>query len=318
MKRQTKLLFLAMVLMVMATAAFVVAKLSPENEDTFEDTSVAILSLDTETVSALSWSYEGESLTFAYADGAWYYPEDSTFPLDDSYLDDMVDELSDVVANRTIEAVTDLSQYGLEDAVCTISVTADAVTTEIRIGNENSLGGQRYLSLGDGMVYLVDALLLDEFSYGLYDLVRKEPIPPMTNVSDVRVKTGTQTLSLTKQTVGESYAWQAGDQFLDTELTDAFVETVTHMSWDACVDYKADDILTEYGLDVPMVSVAVAYIEPAAADETSVEKVDFAVEIGSRTGEFCYARLAGSEMVYLIDGTICDVLLQTTVESLIS
>lgn len=60
-----------------------------------------------------------------------------------------------------------------------ITVTAEAETT-IDIGDETSLDGLRYVSIGDGNVYLVSSDLLTNFSYGLYDLVAKETLPDMS------------------------------------------------------------------------------------------------------------------------------------------
>lgn len=93
----------------------------------------------------------------------------------------MVQALKEIQAAKTIENVEDLSEYGLEDAVCSITVQGEK-EYQLAIGEETGLGGQRYLSIGDGNVYLVDASLLDTFALGLYDIVEKETIPSMTDL----------------------------------------------------------------------------------------------------------------------------------------
>ena len=130
----------------------------------------------------------------------------------------------------------------------------------------------------------------------------------------------------------DGYVWfyKDGDDYLtlDTALTNAFTGKITGLAWGECVNYKAnDDDLKAYGLAEP---------RPLSRWTTSkaprVHKHDqqrrqhytdtqgpehtFRLEIGSYIDDKCYARIAGSQMVYLIDGTICDNLLHATYESL--
>ena len=176
MKRGRKLLLLALV--VMAGASIAAIKMNPgeSGEDSSEE-STAIYTVDAESVTKLSWTYNGETVTLVDAGDGWMYEDDRNFPLDESCLDDMLSAISTVTASKVIEDVEDLAQYGLEDPVCSVTVTTGK-TSELRIGNETGLGGQRYLSLGDGNVYLVDSSLLSSFSYDLYSIIQKESFPP--------------------------------------------------------------------------------------------------------------------------------------------
>ena len=61
---------------------------------------------------------------------------------------------------------------------------------QLAIGEKTALGGQRYLSIGDGNVYLVDASLLDTFALGLRrTLWKKETIPSMTDLRGGQITT---------------------------------------------------------------------------------------------------------------------------------
>ena len=103
--------------------------------------------------------------------------------------------ISTVTASKAIEDVEDLAQYGLEDPVCSVTVTAGK-TSKLRIGNETGLGGQRYLSLGDGNVYLVDSSLLSSFSYDLYSIIQKESIPSMSDIRSFVVDDGSRQFTI--------------------------------------------------------------------------------------------------------------------------
>lgn len=335
MSRGKKLMGLLLVLVVLAGAAFAAKRLNPENQETEEETEtgVSVFTLDADSVTALSWTYGEESLTFEQSDGGWVYGEDSGFPLDSTYIETMLAALSDVTASKTIEDPEDLAQYGLEEPACTVSVTAGE-TTQLVIGDETELGGSRYLSLGDGNVYLVDTALLDSFSYGLYDLLEQEDIPSMTEVRSLSVDTGSQALEIqyledSGLAYSDEYVWfleqEEGYLTLDTELTEALIANVTGLTWDECVNYQADeDDLAAYGLGGDGTTVTVGYMEQTQVEtgetdeddspvyETVESEESFVLELGSLDSEGCYARMGGSGMVYRIDASVAESLLYTT------
>lgn len=341
MTRGKKLFVLLLALVILTGVTLLVAHLVPdEDESTAEDTSYIIFSLDPDQVTQLSWTYEGSTVTLTKDENSnWSYPDDEAFPLDASYPDAMVQALKEVSATKTIEPPENLADYGLEEAACAISVTAGDSTYELRIGDETGLGGQRYLSLGDGNVYLVDADLLEDFSLGLYDIVSMESIPSMTDLTSVSIEatSGTLTLDYLEDSglaYSDQYTWfwnQDGEETaLDTDLAEDLVSTVTSLTWNACVDYQADeDSLGTYGLDIPAATITVEYTESTQAAtnetdengdpiyETQETSATFVLELGDYDGDTCYARISGSSMVYRVDGTVADTLLAAKGEDLL-
>lgn len=330
MTRGKKLVLLLLVLAILMVATILVMELVPDDQTSEEETAYTIFTLDMDQVTGLSWTYDGEEVTLARdEENNWTYPADGAFPLDQSYPDAMVQTLSEIQAYRTIENPEDLSSYGLEDPLCAITVEADQ-TWQLALGDETSLGGQRYLSLGDGKVYLVDADLLDDFALGLYDIVEQETIPSMTEVTNVQIQAGDSTLTLdyleeSGLAYSDQYVWfwnQDGEETaLDTSLTESLVQTVTDLSWNRCVAYQAtEEQLSQWGLDAPAVTVTVSYVESSQVEtnqtdengdpvyETQETAKTFTLELGDYDGDACYARLAGSSMVYQVDGTVRDTL----------
>ena len=115
MTRKNRLSLLLLALVVVCAAAAAAVLLSPE-ESVEEDTSFPVLELEAEDITQLSWSYGGQTQSFAYdPEDGWSYPADSAFPLDPALLDSMADALSQLTAYRAIEGAEDLSQYGLEE-----------------------------------------------------------------------------------------------------------------------------------------------------------------------------------------------------------
>lgn len=338
MKRGKKLLILTLALVIVAGAAFAAVKFIPD-EDVEATEAEVIFSLDADAATALSWTREGETLSFENSGGGWVYAGDADFPLDVSYINTMLGSLAELTSSKTIEAPDDLAEYGLEEPECSISVTAEAETT-IDIGDETSLDGLRYVSIGDGNVYLVSSDLLTSFSCGLYDLVAKEAIPDMSDLVSFSVETASGTLDIvyledSGLAYTDRYSWfsLAGSEYtaLDTDLTESLVSLVTGLAWGECVDYDAElKDLGDYGLDTPAVTVCVSYIETTEVEtnetdedgepvyETREEERSFTLELGSYAEDGgCYARIAGSGMVYLVDEEICGSLLYAGASSLL-
>ena len=221
----------------------------------------------------------------------------------------------------------------------TLIVVAGAALAAVKfIPDETSLDGLRYVSVGDGNVYLVSSDLLTNFSYGLYDLVSMESLPDMSDLVSLRVERPSGTLVIDyledsglAYTDRYSYFAEDGEDYvtLGSEPAYNFIYQITGLSWSSCVNYAADDeALAACGLDSPSVTVTVDYIETTevetnetdedgnAITETRTEEKSLTLELGDYADDGCYARIAGSDMVYLIDASICDSLLYTSISEL--
>lgn len=335
MKRGKKLLILLLVLAVLGGVTALLSNLNWEKE-TVADTSITIVSVDTETVTALSWTYGEETPAFWKVNGAWEYTGDSAYPVDTTKLDLILLSVAEVVSTKTIEDVSDLADYGLDQPACAITIATDVETT-LLIGNETGMGGQRYASIGDGNVYLIDEGLVDDFAYGLDDLMVLETIPDLSSAARVSIQTQTETLTLEKlEESGLAYSSQyvwfvengGGYTALDTELVETLVSSISALSWTACADYNAQD-LAQYGLDTPDVTVTVDY---TGSQEVELEQTDtngdpiviseevpaaFTLALGTGEDGGAYARIDGSNMVYSVDATVVDTLCYTTQEELL-
>lgn len=334
MKRINRLLALCAVLILLAGAAAVITCIDFD-EPAEETQTYTVFSLADTEMTGISWYYSGNQIGFVKDGENWFYGEDENLPVDSAVLQDMELDLEEISSNKVIENVTDLAQYGLEEPTQTVTVTnAEGTETVLRFGAETQMGGQVYMSNGDGNVYLVDSALAGEFSYALYDLVLEEAIPDMDDVMGFQVEAQTQSLDLQyleDSGIGYSdeYDWFAvadgGYVMLDTERVNSFTGNVQNMTWISCADYYADETeLEAYGLTDPAVTVSVTYLaeiqvetamtttDGAPVYDTRQEQRQFVLEIGGYADSDCYARIQGSSMVYLIDGSICDALLYTT------
>lgn len=314
MKRGRKLCAMLLALVLVLGATWAAGKLNPDNQEQAQDPVQTIFSLDPQSVTALGWEYS-EAVNFEKGEDGWSYAGDETFPLDASFLDAALDTLTEVAATKTIEAVEDWDQYTLEEPVCEITVTEGEQTHILKIGAESSLGGERYVSNGDGNAYLVDESILEPFQYGLYDLLAYETIPDMTAATGLEMVSRQQSYALeylegSGLAYSDDYVWFQNGQALDTQRTQELLACVTELSWAGCADYHASE-LSQYGLEEPAAVVTVRYTDEADTQQS------FTLEIGDSSGDYRYARIAGSAMVCKIDGTAAETLMYTTVHELL-
>lgn len=304
MKRNKKLLLLLVVLAVLSAATIGAGHLSLDKAAEAEEAQTVILSLEPEDVTALEWEYS-ETLTFDREETGWVRRDDPAFQVEESYLDAILETLSQVVSTKTIDPVENWDTYGLQIPVCSISLTADQ-DYHLDIGIETTLGGQRYVSIGDGKAYLVDSQILEPFQYGLYDLLKQQTMPQVDSVTAMTVAYpgGGYTLSREEnngRSYSDLYEWFWDDQPLDTQLTESLIDTVTNLNLTNCEEYNAQD-LAQYGLDAPLLSVTVS-------DDGSEA---YTLDIGESKDGLCYVRLTDSSRVYALDESLYQTLRYTT------
>ena len=177
MKRGTKLLALLGVLILVVGGAVIADRLNPENREETEasDSTVLIFHVNSEDVTTLTWTHEGETHTLSLEEGGWTCPEKPELEIDATGVQTMLSALQDVRSGKIIEEAEELAAYGLETPECRITVTVSGETKELCIGAESPVEGLRYLSNGDGSVYLetADSTLLSSFTHTPEDLCRE-------------------------------------------------------------------------------------------------------------------------------------------------
>ena len=331
MTRGKKLAVLAALLLLLMALTLLVIRFAPLAGDE-EETAETVFTLEADQVTSLSWTYGGERITIEKdSETNWSYPADADFPMDPTYPDAMLQALTEIQAEKTIEEPEDLDQYGLSDGgSCTITVEADQTYT-LTLGDETGLGGQRYLTTGDGKVYLVEDSLYTTFQHSLLDLVQMETLPDMSDLSSLTIQAGQSTLTIDhKESSGlaysDRYTWfwnQDGKETaLDTELTRTLTDAVTGLSWSGCAAYNAtEEQLSAYGLLSPSATITVHYTESSQVatnetdenGETVYETKETAetltLELGEYDGETCFVRISGSNMVYRVDSSFADQIL---------
>ena len=315
------------VLVVVCIAAFAVVK-HEERQEEIRNSGEIVLEIDPETVDALSWEYESESLAF-HKDETWQYDEDAAFPVSEEKIQELLESFQALEAAFIIEEVTDYSQYGLDNPVCTIHLSAGEEDYEIKLGNYSTMDSQRYLSTGDGNVYLVEDDPMEDYEITIRDMIANDETPSFGQVTGIQFE-GADSYQVVYQEYSEEspytycsedvYFRQEGEDLkpLDTNLVESYLSGIENLTLDNYMTYQAGtEDLSQYGLDAPELTVTVTYTpeedeegesqtftlhisrspeERAAAENDTASEEDEEEEITA------YARVGDSEIVYQITG----------------
>ena len=340
MKRSRRLVILLGLLLAACAATFGVIRYE-EHKEVIRNSDAIVLEIDSDAVQTLSWEYGAETLAF-HKEDTWLYDGDAAFPVDEEKIQERLELFRAFGVSFILEDVEDYGQYGLDKPICTICLSTADETWEILLGNYSSMDSQRYVSVGDGNVYLVQNDPLDYFDAGLSDMIDHDETPDFDKVTGIRFA-GTESYSITyEEDSGNTYceedvyfAERAGSLLpLDTSRVDAYLQKISGLSLTDYVTYNATaEELETCGLDTPELTVTVDYTyedearneitqtfalqisrdpeEQKAAEEASDQ------EEGTAEEEItAYARVGDSRIVYRITANEYKALMDASYDAL--
>ena len=266
MSRSKKLYILLGVFVVACVATLAVTQIA-ERKEQIKNSGETILELPSESVQSLSWEYNGEVLSFLKGE-VWIYSEDENFPVSEDKINELLEQFQPLSAAFVIEEAEDFGQYGLDNPVCTIHLTTEEQSYEIKLGDFSKMDSQRYVSIWDGNVYLVQNDPLDQFDAVLSDMIAHDEMPDFDQVTSIQFS-GAQDYAVSYEEDSSNtycaedvYFTRRGEKSLplDTERVDSYLRKISNLNPTNYVTYNVTDgELTAYGLDTPELTVTVEY-----------------------------------------------------------
>lgn len=314
MRKSTRLVVLLGVLLVICGAAFAVSGYQ-EKKENIKNSGQVVLEIPTDSVTALSWTNESGSFSFTKGD-TWTYDGDAAFPVSEEKIKNLLSQFQSFAAAFVIEDVEDYSQYGLDDPVCTIQVTADGESYTVTLGNFSKMDEQRYVSIGDGKAYLAVHDPMDEFDAVLRDMILDDTVPEFDQAEKIQF-TGTENYTILRDEDGKSICQEdvyfTDGKPLDTDNVDALLKAVRTLDLSDYVSYNvSEQELADFGLTDPDLTVHLTYsTEDGETGELTMhlsqdpEEARAYKEAQEKNEEdlpevTCYARLDQSQIVYEI------------------
>lgn len=278
MKRSKKIYLLLGVLAAACVLTFVVMRIE-EHKEQIKNSDEIILEIPSDSVESLSWEYESETLAFHKGE-TWVYDEDEAFPVDEEKISELLEPFQEFGVSFIIEEVEDYGQYGLDDPICTIHLVTEDKSYEILLGNYSNMDSQRYVSIGDGNVYLVKNDPLEYFDAVLKDMLKDDEIPLFEKASKIEFA-GSEAYTVTYEEDSDNTYCPEDVYFterdgkkkpLDTSRVEGYLSDISSLNLTDYVTYNAsEEELKTYGFDDPELSVTVDY---SAENEDGEESLD--------------------------------------------
>ena len=338
MKRAKRIYILLGVLAVACIGTFLVMHIE-EKKEQIKNSNEIVLEVSSDSVTSLSWEYEDTELAFHKGD-SWLYDEDEAFPVDEDKVTKLLSGFEAFGVSFVIENVEDYAQYGLDEPVCSISLVTEDGSYEILLGDYSTMDSQRYVSIGDGNVYLAAEDPFEDFEIELSDMIKQDETPVFDSVTGITFA-GKENYSLTYEE-NSADAYCAEDVYfiqkdgrnlpLDTSRVESYLSSISSLGLTDYVTYNAtEEELKSCGLDDPDLSITVDYtcegddtelisdtfVLHVSRDPAEKEEADDADESSSSTEEItAYARVGESKIVYRITGSEYESLMKAAFDDL--
>ena len=279
MKRQKNLLILGGVLVALCAVIAIVSGVE-KHIDKISTVSEDIVNIDADALTQISWTADSKTLTFVKGDDGWTQSGDDAFPVDQEKISDLLEHFAPLTASFVIEDVEDFGQYGLDDPTATATLTTADGDTMLQLGTYSTMDSKRYVTLGDGTVYLIDddvteALSTDHDDYDYYAVD------------------------------GDSYT------ALATSKIKSFISKLKNLDYSDYMTYRASTAdLSVYGMDAPTETFTVTYTKDK-------EQGSFALAFakGKDDGNY-YFRMGDSEIICKMDEDDYNDITATTADTL--
>lgn len=318
MKKKTVKLVSAVVVLGVLCAAYEGVNFyvtSQEEKETEEnDTSVDLVSLEADDITAVSFTADQNKVEFDKKDDSWTEKSDANFPVNQDTVDSAVKGVASLTADQEISDVEDMSQYDLDNPQNTITLTTADGDTSLQIGMESS-NNQYYVKKEDDdkNVYLVSSSSIEPFMGTLYDFAESGTFPSVTSATITDVKVDKENgYELTQD--ADNLFWNVSDgkttEKADTTKAGTVTSAVGSLAYDKFVDYNCTDD-SKYGFDDPYAVITVKYTEDEQETQT-VEKT-LTIYVGDETGDDRYVKVDDSKEVYTITKDSLTDILDSTV-----
>ena len=305
MKKKTVKLVSAVVVLGVLCAAYEGVNFyvtSQEEKETEEnDTSVDLVSLEADDITAVSFTADQNEVEFDKKDDSWTEKSDANFPVNQDTVDSAVKGVASLTTDQEISDVEDMSQYDLDNPQNTITLTTADGDTSLQIGMESS-NNQYYVKKADDdkNVYLVSSTSIEPFMGTLYDFAESRTFPSVTSATITDVKVDKENgYEITQD--ADNLFWNVSDgkttEKADTTKAGTVTSAVGSLAYDKFVDYNCTDD-SKYGFDDPYAVITVKYTEDEQETQT-VEKT-LTIYVGDETGDDRYVKVDDSKEVYTI------------------
>lgn len=276
MKKKSKwnrMIYLA-VIFALLLLLYLFLKNRNEKAEEAESGGMDVIQMDASSIVNFSFKIGDNFAEFSKDGDEWKNQEDSEFPVDQEAVETLLNDLLSFTAERKLEDVDGLSEYGLEDPSNTIRLTDESGTeTEILVGSRNQSTGDYYVSLAEApnTVYVTASDLSSILPGSVMELAESEAYPAVSSsdIVEIQVKKarGSYTLAYEEEEANWSVTGEDGISYsAEYQQVSSLASTLSGMVYSGLMDYNAED-LSVYGLDQPAAEIYIRYKEEIEEEE---------------------------------------------------
>lgn len=279
MKKKTVKMVLAVVSLAVLCGVYLgvstyVSKQEEAENSKEEEEQVSVTDASADEIETVKFLIDKKEVTFQRKEEEWVKGNDEAFPVSQDTLNNAVGMLGDLKAERVLDDVSDLSEYGLDSPVNTIVFkTKVGEETSIKIGVKNESVSQYYVKKNedDKKVYLVASASIEPFMNSLYDYAESGTFPEISseNIKAIQVE-GETSYNLSVDENGFWYVSDGGNQEkADSAKAASMASSFSTLEYASFVNYDAsEEEMESYGLNKPYANVILNYEEEVSKKET--------------------------------------------------
>lgn len=269
--------------LIILCSVYIIVKNS-EKADNEADNETEIMDIKSENVTLLDIKNGENEITFVKNDDTWEVEDEEEFPLEQSKIEEVIENFKELKTSRIIEEPEDVSEYELDQGKEVMVQTEDQEETIIRVGMKNSSTSQYYIQIGeDSNVYLVDGNAFSFIDQGLYDYAARNEFPVIASseIRKVQVKKENNSYVYSYQGVEDSNSsWSVGTDESSLQAGDGtkigtLNTALNSLSYVDFVDYHCESP-EKYGFQQPKAVITVDYetTTTVESDEETDEEPD--------------------------------------------
>lgn len=174
-KQKTQLIVVLVILLICIGGYFGLRHYNSVIEAQEAEAEYTILTVAEDDITQVVSSNENGELNITKVDGTWTFTDDDTQNVDQDTVSTMLSNVLEVTSDQAISDVTDMSVYGLDEPVVTITLVTTDGSHTLKFGDFNETNSLYYMQFDDETtVYTVSSSIYTAFSKTNEDLVAEE------------------------------------------------------------------------------------------------------------------------------------------------
>lgn len=216
------------------------------------------------TASTAELVYKNESYTLRFNKneaGDWQWKDDTTLPLDQQQMQQLLDQVSALNTLTPLETTGDSTAYDLDAPDRTLEIkNSDGTGLSLQIGAAVEGGGYYMSRDGDtSKIYVAPDTLVQLMDRNIYQLVQLPTLPvlPVDKLTHIQAQGGSVSVTVVHGE-GESWLYEGAD--VSDRIASLTTLLAAGMQIESCVDYNpSSGALPICGLTDPALTITVNY-----------------------------------------------------------